>query len=150
MKQDIGFKSYGVIYYFTMMFVVFGAAGVIIFIANKGAAIVFVGILFLAIALVCGVMAVVYSLRPRVLVQIDKKNVYIWRRKGWAVVPLAEIAEAYGKENNIRSIHSGTFGVRKYNGENVKIGNIREPAATRALMEQALNQARSNAVPSGK
>lgn len=141
MKKDIGFKSYSIVIYRAVLFAVFCLIGIFFSAFGKSQYPMILGYLMLAVAILPGIGAILYALRPRVLVQMDDKNVYIWSRRGWISVPLAEIARVYGREQYRAHHRAGKFCVWTHSGKRIGINNIEEPVATKTRVELALAQA---------
>ena len=141
MRENIGFKSYGGVWYMLFLFAVFGGLGIWMLVAERWSiGFLAFGIAFAAIGAVCAAVALRWLLRPRVLIRADEHNLYVWRRRGVLTVPFAEIVQVSSRTAKRSPAHQGTLYIEQVGGRRVTISGLKEPAAVRQYIAQLLEE----------
>ena len=134
MRENIGFKSYGGVWYMLFLFAVFGGLGIWMLVAERWSiGFLAFGIAFAAIGAVCAAVALWWLLRPRVLIRADEHNLYVWRRRGVLTVPFAEIVQVSSRTAKRSPAHQGTLYIEQVGGRRVRFERAcRRPPIYRA------------------
>lgn len=145
MREDIGFKNYTGIIRMLVMFAACGGVGAwMVCLRSSDFSLVF-GVVFIAIAVFCGAAALVWMLRPRVLVQMDGENVYLWQRGGTVTVPLRKISGISASEAYRSLSRSGVITISLEGGAQVSVTCLKDSVGVRVCIERAAEAARGAA-----